>query len=259
MMLSVGTDTPVMPSAWQTWPPYSMMEEAIESETAVPLDPSRPTSGAGEGAPERVRRRRRTREDVVERICDAARQLFAERGYSGTTTREIARVADVSETLLFRHFGSKAALFDEVVCAPFNGVMQAFLEERAKLSDEDQRRAGEHHIFVAIYELFEKNQSLFTALLSTRRLQNEDTGPLPFDGLLSFYKEGTRQQLAAYAACGEEPSFDLALGLRLAFGMLAGSVLLRDWLFPDRSPPRDEIVHVLEKMVSRALDPGGQR
>jgi AcrR family transcriptional regulator len=168
-------------------------------------------------------------------------------------------VADVSETLLFRYYGSKAVLFDEVVCAPFNDVMRAFLDERAKLSGDEQLKASEHHIFVAVYELFEKNQSLFTALLSARGMENEDTGPLPFDGLLSFYKEGTREQLEAYTARDERPPFDMAIGLRLAFGMLAASVLLKDWLFPDRSPSRDEVVDVLETMVSRALDPAGQR
>ena len=54
-------------------------------------------AAAIDAAPEpRTRRRRRTREDVVERIRAAARELFAERGYSFATTKEIARLADVS-------------------------------------------------------------------------------------------------------------------------------------------------------------------
>ena len=40
-----------------------------------------------------------------------ALELFSEKGYYSTTTKEIARVADVNELTLFRHFGSKANLF----------------------------------------------------------------------------------------------------------------------------------------------------
>jgi AcrR family transcriptional regulator len=44
-------------------------------------------------------------------IIKAVRQVFAEKGFDGTTTRELAEAAGVSEALLFRHFPSKAALF----------------------------------------------------------------------------------------------------------------------------------------------------
>ncbi|MEU7282447.1 TetR family transcriptional regulator [Streptomyces sp. NPDC045431] len=45
----------------------------------------------------------------------AASALFAERGYDRATVRDIAARAGVNQALLFRHFGSKQALFGEVV------------------------------------------------------------------------------------------------------------------------------------------------
>ena len=48
---------------------------------------------------------------IKERIVEAAVHLFAHRGFSGTSTREIARLADVNEASLFRHFASKQELF----------------------------------------------------------------------------------------------------------------------------------------------------
>jgi AcrR family transcriptional regulator len=45
-----------------------------------------------------------------EAILDAAMELFAERGYSATTTRAIADRARVNEVTLFRRFGSKAGI-----------------------------------------------------------------------------------------------------------------------------------------------------
>ena len=48
---------------------------------------------------------------TAEKIVLAAATLFARKGYHGTCTREIARIAGVSENTLFRHFNNKEDLF----------------------------------------------------------------------------------------------------------------------------------------------------
>src|SRR5512147_1112753 len=50
-----------------------------------------------------------------EKILDAALRLFSEKGYLGATTREISQEAGVTELTLFRHFGSKERLFEELL------------------------------------------------------------------------------------------------------------------------------------------------
>lgn len=161
-------------------------------------------------------------------------------------------MADVSETLLFRYFGSKSTLFDEVVAQPFNRLMQDFLE---KNPNGDDRKAAELRNFSEVYRLFEDNRSLFLAILSNNGQASEEEAEPSFQGILSFFHAATAEQLKKYIDRGEEPPFDIGLGLRLAFGMLASSVLLRDWLFPDCKPSQNEIVGLIEKLVSRALDP----
>src|SRR6202161_2539644 len=44
-------------------------------------------------------------------ILRAVRRVFSEKGFDGTTTRELADAAGVSEALLFKHFSNKEALF----------------------------------------------------------------------------------------------------------------------------------------------------
>jgi AcrR family transcriptional regulator len=44
-------------------------------------------------------------------IIHAVRQVFSEKGFDGTTTRELALAAGVSEALLFKHFPNKEALY----------------------------------------------------------------------------------------------------------------------------------------------------
>jgi AcrR family transcriptional regulator len=59
-----------------------------------------------------------TRLDSDERhkaIVTAAVPLFARNGFAGTTTRELAEAAGISEALLFRHFPSKKHLYGEIL------------------------------------------------------------------------------------------------------------------------------------------------
>lgn len=48
-------------------------------------------------------------------ILAAVRKVFAEKGLEGTTTRELAKEAGVSEALLYKHFPSKEALYEEML------------------------------------------------------------------------------------------------------------------------------------------------
>lgn len=80
--------------------------------------PSGAISGGGRdagGVGGRSRRPRRDREATERRILEAARDLFGEHGYDGVTVREIAARAEANVALVNRYFGSKAALFGEVL------------------------------------------------------------------------------------------------------------------------------------------------
>ena len=48
-------------------------------------------------------------------ILAAARTVFAKHGFHGASTAEIARLADCSEPMLYKHFASKQALFAAVL------------------------------------------------------------------------------------------------------------------------------------------------
>ncbi len=53
--------------------------------------------------------------DTKELLLMATLKLISEKGYLGATTREIAQEAGVTELTLFRHFGSKERLFEELL------------------------------------------------------------------------------------------------------------------------------------------------
>jgi AcrR family transcriptional regulator len=54
-------------------------------------------------------------------IVDAVRDVFAEKGFDGTTTRELAKAAGVSEALLYKHFPSKESLYAAMLDACARG------------------------------------------------------------------------------------------------------------------------------------------
>jgi len=70
-------------------------------------------------------------------IITAAASLFAKNGFNGTTTREIARTAGISEALLFKHFPTKRALYAAIIAAKSQlSQLMASIEEAAEKRDD---------------------------------------------------------------------------------------------------------------------------
>lgn len=60
--------------------------------------------------------------EVPGRIARAAVALFSRQGYHGTSTREIARLADVSEVTVFRYFEHKEEIFLSALHSSFSTI-----------------------------------------------------------------------------------------------------------------------------------------
>src|SRR5919205_265124 len=54
-------------------------------------------------------------DDRRKQIAEVAMRLFSERGFRGTTTKEIAQAAGVSEAIIFRHFATKDDLYTAII------------------------------------------------------------------------------------------------------------------------------------------------
>ncbi len=72
-----------------------------------------------------------------QRIVDAAAQLFAQQGYHGTSTREIARLVEVSENTIFRYFERKEDIFWAALRSRLDGLKlrRELVAEIAKSAD----------------------------------------------------------------------------------------------------------------------------
>src|SRR5687768_13437040 len=83
-----------------------MSKHAETPRGDAPSPPAPPPGGGGGRMPAEDRRRQLVRVAV---------RLFSERGFRGTTTKEIAQAAGVSEAIIFRHFATKDELYSAII------------------------------------------------------------------------------------------------------------------------------------------------
>jgi AcrR family transcriptional regulator len=87
---------------------------------------------------------RKTKEVRREEILDAAMEVFAEQGYHGASTEEIARRAGISQPYIFRLFGTKKDLFIAVDTRCFRQTLEIFQRAaEGKRGDEALQAIGE--------------------------------------------------------------------------------------------------------------------
>ncbi len=116
----------------------------MNKEMNTPIEAGGPSIGA-----------RMAGEERRLQILQVAVTLFSQKGFRGTTTREIATVAGVSEAMVFRHFANKeelyAAILDHKACSgdtlnPEQIVSEAIAEKNDRAVFERLALAAlEHH------------------------------------------------------------------------------------------------------------------
>jgi len=70
-------------------------------------------TSTGEAAERILGRRERKRQEVRDRLCMAALDLFVERGYEAATMDQIGERADVARATVFNYFPQKVAFLEE--------------------------------------------------------------------------------------------------------------------------------------------------
>jgi len=80
---------------------------------------------------------RRSSQERQASLIQAATALFAKKGFNGTTTKEIARAAGISEALVFKHFPTKRALYAAILAEKVTvSELLGAIEESAKKHDD---------------------------------------------------------------------------------------------------------------------------
>jgi len=192
---------------------------------------------------------RRPRGEPRRLLLDAARDLFARQDYRSTTTREIAEVAGVAEHLIFRHFGSKAALFREALVVPFTSFVDDFSETWRSMdhgaADEDEFAKQ----FVGrLYDLFVEHRGLVMTLWASEALSDEELaeiGIAEVDRALGVLGQIGAEGMDIRGLRAGHPE----LAARSTVAMVAGMAAFRSTFFGSRRPSRDVIVEELSQAI----------
>lgn len=81
---------------------------------------------------------RRRGADTTERILDAAEACFAQKGYTGTTLRDVAELVGIRIPSLYNHFPNKQALYRAVLARGIQPVLESLADYVAAGSDRQE-------------------------------------------------------------------------------------------------------------------------
>jgi TetR/AcrR family transcriptional regulator len=165
-------------------------------------------------------------EDRRQQILDVAVKLFSQRGFRGTTTKEIAIAAGVNEAIIFRHFATKRDLYAAIIdgkagSANVKAVQNAIKE--AVDSGGDDRKLFESVAF-HLLEFHEHDDTAMRLLLYSA-LEGHELAEMIFRNHISK----AQRQLADYVkrriSEGAFRRVDPGLAVRGFLGMLINHVM----------------------------------
>ncbi len=100
-----------------------------------------------------VHRRDRDAEVTRKAILNAAERLFSERGFAGTSMRDISEASGVSQPLIHHHFGSKKTLYQEIKRRAIERFWELWIERTAS-SDKGQEMSPREFLCASIEAFF---------------------------------------------------------------------------------------------------------
>ncbi|MBW8753022.1 MAG: TetR/AcrR family transcriptional regulator [Sphingomonadales bacterium] len=199
-------------------------------------------------AQEQPRRKRRSSEEVADRILDAAAEEFETAGYAGATTAAIARRAEVTEAQIFRFYGSKQELFRAAIFKPLNRHLVAFHEaNQAPLGDPRTMREMARRYIGELQDFMAQHSRMFMSLIVASAYSPEATNPVSeMEGLRAYFEQGAKVMASRV---GDHAAVDPKLMVRVSFVAVLASLMFKDWLFPAGMASDAEIREAIAEFV----------
>lgn len=159
-------------------------------------------------------------ENRRQQILDVAIQLFSQKGFRGTTTKEIALAAGVNEAIIFRHFATKrdlySAIIDQKACAKEIVAKQA---ELAKAMEQRNDRKLFETIALHILEVHEHDET-FMRLMFYSALEGHELSDMFFRNQVAERYREIANYIKQRIQEGVFRKVDPQIAVRAFFGMV---------------------------------------
>jgi AcrR family transcriptional regulator len=188
-----------------------------------------------------------------EQILGAATRVFAEKGFSRATTREIAREAGVSEGTIYNYFEDKDALL--------MAILDALNESERRAEDFEEGLATDFESFLVEYlrrrmALIWQNREVFRVILS-EMLVNADLRERYLREVVEPTMKIGEENFRSRIEQGKARATDVPLAMRAVAGSVLG-LLVMGLLGDEEVGSRwDEASGVLAGLLIHGLEAGG--
>src|SRR6516165_6700852 len=188
-------------------------------------------------------------------ILMAAMELFAKKGFRGTTTRDLASEADVNEAIIFRHFNNKEDLYTAIL---EHKVGEA---EKSKF-DEIERLAGtnDEEFFMSLGRAFierHEKDTTFVRLLLFSALEGHQLSEMFVSSMTARkpFSNYIQKRIDEGAFRPVNPT----LAARAFFGMFSSFVLWQEIFGFKKSQPfdREEVVRTFVSIFLKGMTKDG--
>lgn len=176
-------------------------------------------------------------EDRRQQIIDVAVQLFSQKGFRGTTTKEIAHAAGVNEAIIFRHFATKQELYTAIMDRKASSAEVQAIQQTLKTAIDSK---DDRQVFTSLaFHMLEAHERDDTAmrLLLYSALEGHELAEMIFRNHISR----THAQLAEYLkrriADGVFRRVNPMLAVRGFLGMIINQVMHRKFFAFDAQDP----------------------
>ncbi|MBB3748390.1 AcrR family transcriptional regulator [Mycolicibacterium sp. BK634] len=190
-----------------------------------------------------------------DRILSAARAAFGQYGYNATTTKGIALRAGVSEPLIYRHFGTKEALFDAAVLTPFTDFLTRHLTEWQQREPGSRPSLEEAEgLFNDLIGLFLDERDIALPLLAVYHFGDPGgTLKLRLEQAMRGVVTLVEQRSASEAASREYGGVDIPVLARIMVGVCF-SLVTFPRLFDMDQLPRTRFVREMARLTMHGIE-----
>jgi AcrR family transcriptional regulator len=195
-------------------------------------------------------RREREREEVRNKILDAARELFNREGYDNVTMRRIAEAIEYSPTTIYLHFEDKDDLVQALCNEDFSRLLEALsLLPPAADPLETIRQLGRAYVGFAVH-----NPNQFRFMFMRPAAKDEMHGPdEPGGRSFGALLEAVKRAVAAGLFAKVEPLHAAQILWMGVHGVASALITMPPELWPHGPAAADLVDRVIENGIRGLL------